>query len=118
MMVTIKQWAEALESGEYPQSAGRLRTETGYCCWGVLCELSGEGEWMPYSDSDSNDYAFVFRGEQFSAMPPMDLTPFPAHQSFAREGAIRPLDSWNDKGLSFVEIAKMLRKKFPGEFAK
>jgi hypothetical protein len=33
----IKQrWIEALRSGEYEQTQGRLRDETGYCCLGVL----------------------------------------------------------------------------------
>lgn len=40
-------WAEALESGRYPQGYGRLRTEDGYCCLGVLCDISRLGEWDP-----------------------------------------------------------------------
>ena len=33
-----EQWAQDLESGDYPQSSGYLRTERGFCCLGVLCE--------------------------------------------------------------------------------
>ena len=35
----------ALRSGEYQQITGRLTDETGYCCLGVACEISGLGEW-------------------------------------------------------------------------
>lgn len=39
-------WLEALRSGDYKQGAQRLRwSESTYCCLGVLCEISGVGEW-------------------------------------------------------------------------
>lgn len=49
-------WAEALESGDYAQGYGALRVNryddgsfepvgVGYCCLGVLCDVSGLGEW-------------------------------------------------------------------------
>ena len=34
-------WADALESGEYKQTQGRLYDGKGYCCLGVLCDLVG-----------------------------------------------------------------------------
>lgn len=36
-----KLWLEALRSGEYRQTYGRLRTRCGnsFCCLGVLCDL-------------------------------------------------------------------------------
>lgn len=38
----VKEWSDALLSGEYAQGRYRLfnEEENGYCCWGVLCELS------------------------------------------------------------------------------
>jgi hypothetical protein len=46
-------WATALESGDYEQGTGHLRTrgvyEDTWCCLGVLCDLSvaaGIGEWI------------------------------------------------------------------------
>jgi len=43
MKQEIKQrWIDALRSGEYPQTMGKLRDEGGYCCLGVLCELAVE----------------------------------------------------------------------------
>ena len=35
-------WLEALRSGYYEQTKNRLRTETGFCCLGVLCDLYAE----------------------------------------------------------------------------
>jgi len=36
----VKQkWVEALESGDYKQDTGCLRSSSGYCCLGVLCDL-------------------------------------------------------------------------------
>lgn len=34
-----KRWCDALESGEYPQATGALRTKDGFCCLGVLESL-------------------------------------------------------------------------------
>ena len=39
----------ALRSGEYTQARGRLKTDNGYCCLGVACDVfyqeTGRGEW-------------------------------------------------------------------------
>ena len=32
-------WAKALESGEYTQIKGRLRTDSGFCALGVGCDV-------------------------------------------------------------------------------
>ena len=34
-------WVEALRSGKYKQCKGRLQKKDGYCCLGVLCDISG-----------------------------------------------------------------------------
>lgn len=46
MTPELKQkWVDALRSGEYKQEKGQLRYKNnGYCCLGVLYEVSG-GEW-------------------------------------------------------------------------
>ncbi len=35
-----QKWVAALRSGKYNQTTGRLKDEIGYCCLGVLCEIS------------------------------------------------------------------------------
>jgi len=37
-----KLWADTLSSGKYEQIRGYLKTNKGYCCLGVLCELAKE----------------------------------------------------------------------------
>jgi len=38
-------WIAALRSGEYPQDKAFLRSEKGYCCLGVLCDVAGEHQY-------------------------------------------------------------------------
>jgi hypothetical protein len=39
----IKQkWVDALRSGDYQQTQRYLRTNSGFCCLGVLCDLYGK----------------------------------------------------------------------------
>lgn len=37
----IRKWVDALRSGEFKQTTGRLRNDAGeYCCLGVACEVA------------------------------------------------------------------------------
>ena len=38
-MENVKQWVQALRSGEYHQGHGRLKNADEYCCLGVLCDI-------------------------------------------------------------------------------
>lgn len=54
-----QRWITALRSGEYEQATGTLKNITedgvGYCCLGVLAEISGRGNWQEYQcDDDGN----------------------------------------------------------------
>lgn len=43
-----KEWIAALRSDEFKQTTGQLKTDSGFCCLGVLCELYRRkhgGEW-------------------------------------------------------------------------
>jgi hypothetical protein len=40
-------WTAALRSGEYEQTKGYLRTDEGYCCLGVLCEIAVANKVIP-----------------------------------------------------------------------
>lgn len=45
-----KKLIKALRSGQYSQGTGYLRTNTGFCCQGVACDLFKDhvqGEWVP-----------------------------------------------------------------------
>ena len=40
-----KNWLEALRSGRYLQSRSKLRSESGFCCLGVLCDILDPDAW-------------------------------------------------------------------------
>lgn len=48
-------WVEALRSGEYEQTTEILHSKKGFCCLGVLLDISKKGRWNP---NDSGEYLF------------------------------------------------------------
>lgn len=42
-----KLWVEALRSGEYKQTKHLLHDDEGYCCLGVLCEVTRSNTKVP-----------------------------------------------------------------------
>lgn len=62
----MKKWVKALRSGKYWQSRGSLKGFRGYCCLGVLCDISGLGSWEKKDGNrvyipggDKGDYAIL-----------------------------------------------------------
>lgn len=51
-----KQWVLALNSGEYAQSGGSLRSPTGYCCLGVLCDLHAKATNSEWTEEERASY--------------------------------------------------------------
>lgn len=106
-----RRWAAALESGEYQQTSGRLRDKDGWCCLGVLCNLHAQEhpeiaaqqeEPTEYCGKDEfppelvwKDWAGM-RGEDGEYVDDLD--------------DLRYLSGLNDDGVSFKEIAKVIRK--------
>jgi hypothetical protein len=97
-------WIDALRSGEYSQATHQLRSETGFCCLGVLCDVLDSRRWV---------------GERFLTVEPqypLATCSLPkdvrerAEVTFIVEGhCIHMNDSL---GKSFVEIADYLEKQF------
>ena len=57
----IKQkWVDALRSGEYQQTKGRLRKEDKFCCLGVLCDLYGKENNVKWNLAN-NGYNYEFQ---------------------------------------------------------
>jgi len=52
-------WADALESGDYPQGTCALNRDDSFCCLGVLCDIykqkTRRGKWVPL---------YVYTGER------------------------------------------------------
>lgn len=103
-------WVAALRSGKYRQSKGRLKGEAGFCCLGVLCEISGLDKWTAqrlngnvicYSYASARSTLPGLVGEWAGMLSP--------------NGTIsgtdcRTLAKCNDGGASFEEIAGMIEE--------
>ena len=87
-------WTTALRSGKYQQARRRLRDDGGFCCLGVLCDVSKKGKWAArgsYFAEPESDYA----------MPPFSVT-----SAAAAEGISGDLATMNDAhGDDFATIA-------------
>lgn len=130
MDVKVKQlWIEALESGEYNQTKGFLKTSEGHCCLGVLCDLyakkTGKGVWSESDGRKEGAYEMVTEcGERSLCGLPSPvaewaglsewegLVAIPTALELPKplDTALRTLAHANDKGFSFNEIADMLRE--------
>ena len=125
-----KKLVEALRSGEYVQARDSLRSEGGYCCLGVACEIYRQEEGGP----DWDRYK-LYRQEEGG--PDWDY--YQAHWSygghshnlpervrrwldFKRSGGlfsepfqrdsklVESLLDMNDSGMSFAEIADVIEQ--------
>lgn len=100
---------EALESGKYEQCKNQLRYENSYCCLGVACDLCGDiwklndqGDWV-YNDN------FIYMSEDV-----VNYYGFKFNNGWFKEKCLQlesdSLTSLNDSGISFQEIAQVLRE--------
>lgn len=65
-------WVSALRSGRYEQAKYRLRSDTGYCCLGVLCDVVAEDvavDWLDEVDEEELEAIYTFDDEK-SVLPP------------------------------------------------
>lgn len=94
-----REWVAALRSGDYLQTIGALRNNSGFCCLGVLCDLVMPKAW------DERDFgSFVFDD---------GATAFPSENALKAAGSAPPYDdhpfwtlaSKNDHGATFSDIA-------------
>jgi hypothetical protein len=106
----IKQkWVDALRSGEYQQTQKRLRTEDGFCCLGVLCDLYGKENNVEWQHNEVVGY--FYENHSFSLPSSVvewsgveDGNPFVNDQTSS-------LGSLNDKGSTFIEIADLIEEQ-------
>lgn len=107
---------EALESGKYQQYRSALRhVVDGYCCLGVACDIYDatevDGTGWSSRDNEDNDPEVRYLGE--SAYLPMSVMEWFGFRDHAGNslnlGLMDSLIEMNDDGVSFIEIAKVLR---------
>lgn len=70
-----QKWADALRSGEYPQSSGVLHNNFGFCCLGVLCDVAVKNGVIPAPriDSDVISARRFYGAEEASAFLPTEV---------------------------------------------
>ena len=100
-----RKWLRALRSGDYKQTRHQLHIiygkNSGYCCLGVACEVSGLGEWD---------------GEQFLVGDRMEACGLPAAvaewlgMTDKQESKAANLNDMTE--LSFSEIADQFERKW------
>lgn len=108
-------WAEVLRGGNYCQGTGYLRVfdynnqRFEYCCWGVLCEMSGLGKWvLERYDLHANVDVYSYLGE--TQYPPLAVTQWAGVDGSHAEGqpVCNFVDMNDDGEHSFPVIASVL----------
>lgn len=124
-------WLEALRGGKYTQAKTRLKTKNGFCCLGVLSDISKQGSWKETSFENS-DRAFEYVPEGGGCRSTSFLPEAVAIWAFASKPLFQPLvqidaaisdrmkgvlpglkslSFLNDRGLSFEEIADIIEEQ-------
>ena len=113
-------WVEALESGEFKQGNGFLKRnldgELLYCCLGVLNELEG----FPSVCVSNGIFTFSLTNSASLDSTQMDRVMLYSNVGSFTESinGYSSLANMNDSGLSFKEIAKVIRENPEKVFSK
>lgn len=94
-------WVAALHSGDYEQAKGALRTETGFCCLGILCEVAQFPEWDGMRCGGLNESIPKYICDRINL-------PYGSFKTPCDDN----LMEMNDEGKSFTEIANYIERNF------
>lgn len=106
--------ADLLESGIYMQAQGQLKDGDKFCCLGVLCDISGLGEWEDEVFNVPSDDPEWCNHEE-SVLPSVVQKAINWFSSDAmlnirdRDGFWQKLTDLNDDGFTFPQIADIIR---------
>ena len=104
----VKQkWLSALRSGDYKQTRLHLRTDNGFCCLGVLCDLYGKEHNVEWKLVDAGIY-YEFQDKK--AILPLSVIEWAGVEDENPEICETPLSRLNDNGSTFNEIADLIEK--------
>jgi len=107
----IKQkWVDALRSGEYQQGQNYLRTDNGFCCLGVLCDLYGKENNVEWNlANNGHNYEFQDNG----SILPLSVMVWSGieGQNPDIDNGTETLSGLNDNGYTFIEIADVIEKQ-------
>ncbi len=98
----IKKLIEALRSGKYKQTSGKLKVRDTFCILGVACDVSERGQWTEYDDYK------IKQGANFTYSMPPDLR----NEYGFDNSTTETLVAMNEDKESFETIADYLEKKY------
>ena len=116
-------WVNALRSGKYEQGSEKLRSVTGYCCLGVLCDIYAQEhntQWEFRGDEEINpqsqDYWYFDEHSEFLPESVMNWAELKTHNPTVRVHCDDEDTSYytdeianvNDFGYDFSQIANII----------
>lgn len=113
----LLQWARALESGDYKQGGGGLKTDAGeYCCLGVACNIAKDavgGRWTPHSNSPHYLFTLPDGSTEAAAYMPPQVAEWLGLEFGNPELDGSTATARNDVGNdSFADIGAAIRRQF------
>lgn len=127
----VKQkWIDALRSGKYEQGSEKLRSQQGYCCLGVLCDLYAqehETQWEFRGNEETNlqlmDYWYFEDQSEFLPDSVKEWAGLPVGNPSVRVDVSEEDDEndWfykdeianlNDSGYTFNELSNVIEQQF------
>jgi hypothetical protein len=106
----IQKWVDALRSGKYEKCQWRLRRGDRYCALGVVCDVSGLGEWA------DGLYCVPHEGPVRSVLPDIVQILLGVHGNYPYfvplSGGNDISDLNDDPEYSFDMIADIIEKEF------
>jgi len=110
---TRREWILSLRSGDYPQTTGRLQDPEGYCCLGVLAEMTIEPAWQPCENNDPSDDLYYLIPAADGLNPWIEMPPPEVLDSVGiSEGVAEEFADFNDSGYNFQQMAAVLEDFF------
>jgi hypothetical protein len=103
-------WVKALRSGKYKQDLDQLRTDKGFCCLGVLCDLYQKDIHKRLWQKNQGRGATTYRFLSNIGVLPMDVMDWAWLDYTNPRINGKAASDWNDGGASFKEIAKLIEK--------
>ena len=114
----FNEWVDALDSGNYLQTSGRLCTynpnaETSYCCLGVLSKV--QGLLNSPRDDNYNEYYLSTNNPNYSFFGYNGVFSFGIKVICSTGEEITTLSELNDQGLTFLQISKVIKEIWKSE---
>lgn len=99
-------WVKALRSGKYEQEVEKLQSSSGYCCLGVLCEIS------PKSIHKKRNGGILLGTELLNQPEVLKWSGFKSSIGYLPDKSkLQSLADLNDnKNLNFKQIAEIIEK--------